>query len=181
MLGGGEVVIVSGPPGSGKTTVSAALVSDCERGVHLESDWFFRAIRSGFVAPWLPDAHNQNAAVMGVAADAAAAYAGAGYAVVWDGIVGPWFLDRIARRLRARRIRVQYLVLRPGRFTASERVQARGDTAETTGAEVMYDQFADLGEFESHVVSSDAPAEQVIEACRAALAEGRLTVEVDAR
>ena len=149
-------MIVSGPPGSGKTTVSAALASGYERGVHLESDWFFRSIRSGFVAPWLPDAHSQNAAVMVVAADAAAAYADAGYAVVWDGIVGPWFLGRVGRRLGARKIRVQYLVLRPRRVTASERVRRRGDTAETSGAEAMYDQFADLGEFEPHVVSSAA-------------------------
>ena len=175
----GEVVIVSGPPGSGKTTVSAALASGYERGVHLESDWLFRSIRSGFIAPWLPDAHSQNAAVMVVAADAAAAYADAGYTVVWDGIVGPWFLDLVARRLCAREIRVQYLVLRPRRITASQRVQGRGDTPETTGAEAMYDQFADLGEFESHVVSSDAPSEQVIEACKAALVDGRLKIELD--
>ena len=178
MLGGKEVVIVSGPPGSGKTTVSVALASGCERGVHLESDWFFRSIRSGFVAPWLPDAHSQNEAVMDVAADAAAAYADAGYTVVWDGIVGPWFLDRIARRLGARKIRVQYLVLRPSRVTALERVQERGDTAETTGAEAMYHHFADLGQFESHVVSSDAPAARVIKACRAALADNSLEVEL---
>ena len=44
----------------------------------MESDWFFRFIRSGFVAPWLPDAHGQNEAVMVIAADAAAAYAEAG-------------------------------------------------------------------------------------------------------
>ena len=172
-------MIVSGPPGSGKTTVSTALAAGCERGVHLESDWFFRSIRSGFVAPWLPDAHSQNAAVMAVAADAAAAYADAGYAVVWDGVVGPWFLDRVARRLAARKIRVQYLVLRPRRVTALERVRGRGDTAETSGTEAMYDQFAELGEFEPHVVSSDAPAAQVIEACRAALVEGSLEVELD--
>ncbi|MCY3578783.1 MAG: ATP-binding protein, partial [bacterium] len=92
--------------------MSAALASDYERGVHLESDWFYRSIRSGFVAPWLPDAHSQNAAVMVAAADAAAAYADAGYSVVWDGIVGPWFLDQVARRLEAREIGVQYLVLR---------------------------------------------------------------------
>lgn len=172
-------MIVSGPPGSGKTTVSAALASDFERGVHLESDWFFRSIKSGFVAPWLPDAHSQNAAVMVAAADAAAAYADAGYTVVWDGIVGPWFLGLIARRLGDREIRVQYLVLRPSRVTASHRVRDRGDTPETSGAETMYDQFADLGELESHVISSDAPADQVIEACRAALANGSLQVELD--
>ena len=114
-----------------------------------------------------------------VAADAAAAYADAGYVVVWDGIVGPWFLDRISRRLGARKIRVRYLVLRPKRVTASQRVQERDETAETSGAEVMYDQFADLGEFEPHVVSSDAPAAQVIETCRAALVDGRLEVGID--
>ena len=145
----------------------------------MESDWFFQSIRSGFVAPWLPDAHSQNAAVMVVAADAAAAYADAGYTVVWDGIVGPWFLDGIAQRLGAREIRVQYLVLRPRRVTASQRVRGRGDTPETSGAETMYDQFADLGEFEPHVVSSDAPAEEVIEACRAALVDGSLEVDLD--
>ncbi|MCP4224007.1 MAG: hypothetical protein GY773_11740 [Actinomycetia bacterium] len=41
---------------------------------------------------------------MDVATDAAAAYASAGYVVVWDGIVGPWFLDGVARRLGARGI-----------------------------------------------------------------------------
>ena len=172
-------MIVSGPPGSGKTTVSAALALSYERGVHLESDWFFRSIRSGFVAPWLPEAHGQNAAVMVAVADAAAAYVDAGYTVVWDGIVGPWFLGLVARRLGDREIRVQYLVLRPKRATASQRVQGRGDTPETSGAETMYDQFADLGELESHVISSDAPAEQVIEACRAALLDGSLRVDLD--
>ena len=172
-------MIVSGPPGSGKTTVSAALAFGYERGVHLESDWFFRSIRSGSIAPWLPEAHSQNAAVMMVAADAAAAYADAGYTVVWDGIVGPWFLGQIAQRLGDREIRVQYLVLRPRRATASQRVRGRGDTPENSGAESMYDQFADLGELESHVVSSDAPAEQVIEACRAALIDGSLRVDLD--
>ena len=57
-------------------------------------------------------------------------------------------------------------------------MQGRGDTAETTDAEALHDRFADLGSLEPHVVSSDAPAERVIEACRAALAEGSLVVEL---
>ncbi|MCY3577138.1 MAG: hypothetical protein OXH53_07475, partial [bacterium] len=85
----------------------------------------------------------------------------------------------VARRLEAREIGVQYLVLRPRRVKASQRVRGRGDTPEASGAETMYDQFADLGEFEPHVVSSDAPAEEVIEACRAALADGSLRVKLD--
>ncbi len=101
MASSGEVVIVSGPPGSGKTTVSATLALGYERGVHLESDWFYESIKSGFVAPWLPDAHSQNAAVMVAVADAAAAYADAGYTVVWDGIVGPW---SVSKRVSSRNV-----------------------------------------------------------------------------
>ncbi len=111
---------------------------------------------------------------MVIAADAAATYAEAGYAVVWDGIVGPWFLDLVARHLGARKIRLQYLVLRPGRTRALGRVRGRDDVVDTTGAEAMYDQFADLGDLEPHVVSSDGPAAQVIEECRTALADGSL-------
>ncbi|MXW62964.1 MAG: AAA family ATPase [Acidimicrobiaceae bacterium] len=181
MLSCGEVVIVSGPPGSGKTTVSTALASECGRGVHLESDWFFRFIRSGFVAPSLPEAHSQNEAVMTVAADAAAAYAEAGYAVVWDGIVGPWFLDQVARRLADRKIPMRYLVLRPSRTSALGRVRRRDDVVDTADAEALYAQFSDQGDLETHVVSSDGPVARVIEACRAALADDGLRIDLDSQ
>ncbi len=180
MLEGGQVVIISGPPGSGKTTVADAIVSGCELGVHLESDVFYRSIRSGFVAPHLPDAHHQNTAVMDVVTDAAAAYAEAGYAVVWDGVVGPWFLDRVARRLAARRLPLRYLVVRPDREVALDRVRKRDGVTETSGAEIMYGQFAALGEFESHVVESNRPIADVIGACRAALTGDSLMVSSDA-
>ena len=72
MVHPGEVVIVSCRPGSGKTTVAAALVADAVWGVHLESESFYRCIRAGFVAPHLPEPHEQNTAVLDVVVDATA-------------------------------------------------------------------------------------------------------------
>ena len=60
---------------------------------------------------------------MNIAADAVAGYAGAGYAVYWDGIVGPWFLDQVLARLDG--FDVSYIVLRPARQVALDRVRAR--------------------------------------------------------
>lgn len=168
---------MSGPPGSGKSTVATALAESVERGVHLESDWFFRWIRSGFVPPHLPASHGQNTAVMDVVTDAAAGYAEAGYVVVWDGIVGPWFLDRVLARLAARNVPVRYLVVRAERETALARVRARDRSVEVSGAEAMWGQFADLGGLESHVVSGEGDPAEVMARCRAALADGGLTLE----
>lgn len=174
MVSSGEVLIVSGPPGSGKTTVAAALAAGGPLAVHIESDWFYRSIAAGFVAPHLPEAKTQNTAVMDVVADAAAGYADAGYFVVWDGVVGPWFLDRVSRRLAARGVRLRYLVMRASREIALARVRDRDGTTETSGAAAMWDQFADLGELESHVVDGSGPVADVIAAVRLALAGAQL-------
>lgn len=50
--GQNEILILSGPPGSGKTTIAKLLGARRERAVHLESDAFFDFITSGYIEPW---------------------------------------------------------------------------------------------------------------------------------
>lgn len=71
------VLILTGPPGVGKTTTAALLADRHGPAVHLESDVFFRFIRSGYVEPWRSESHEQNRVVMGIVGEAAAAYADA--------------------------------------------------------------------------------------------------------
>ena len=66
------VLILTGAPGSGKTTVARLLTAQEIRAVHVESDCFFHFIKSGYVEPWKPESHGQNETIMRIVGDAAA-------------------------------------------------------------------------------------------------------------
>ena len=62
-LGGGRdvVMIVTGPPAAGKTTVSRRLADAEPKSAHVESGYFFGCTRSGFIPPPITKRHTQNA------------------------------------------------------------------------------------------------------------------------
>lgn len=150
-----NVLLLTGPPGSGKTTVARLVATDAARPtVHVTTDEFYRAIRTGFVAPWLAEAQHQNEVVVDVIVAAVGVYARGGYDVVVDGVIGPWFLGPF--RAAAGDWRLSYVVLRPDLDTTLRRGQARGGV-ELTDADAiteMHRVFADLGELESHAIDT---------------------------
>ncbi|HYC80873.1 MAG TPA: AAA family ATPase, partial [Solirubrobacterales bacterium] len=96
------VLILTGPPGSGKTTTAGLLSRRFGAGVHLKSDLFFDFVTAGFVEPWRPESQRQNEVVMRTVGEAAASYARGGYFTVVDGIVIPHrFLATVRAALAA--------------------------------------------------------------------------------
>jgi chloramphenicol 3-O-phosphotransferase len=168
----GEIILLTGSPGAGKSTVAALVATDAAGpAVHLTTDLYYRAIKTGFVPPYMPGAQKQNEVVVDAIVATATTYARGGYDIVVDGIIGPWFLKPF--QAAAEQVPMSYVVLRPDLETTLARAQQRADTElkDVEAITGMYDAFKDLGELERHVIDTSAlDAEQTAAEVRRAVA-----------
>ena len=134
----GRIVVITGSPGTGKTTVSAIVAdeSTLERSVRLHTDDFYHGLCKGAIPPHLPESNEQNQIVIEAFLEAAKRYARGGYDVIVDGIVGPWFLEPWRKAVREG-YEVHYIVLRASKEETLRRAIARDKLNRKTNIELV--------------------------------------------
>jgi hypothetical protein len=173
------VVVVTGPPGVGKTTISRLVAAAFDRSVHLQADDFLAAVVSGWVEPNLPEAAAQHEAVGGAIAVSAMGFAGDGYATVVDGYLCPDGVGGLAAACAARGLECHYVVLHADVDACWSRAESRGEgrwPLEREPFVAVHTRFRELALPARHVVDATSAAESVRDAVVAAYAEGRLVV-----
>lgn len=156
----GRIIIITGSPGTGKTTaaIKIAQESSLSKSVHMHTDDFYHYLSKGAVPPHLPESNTQNRIVIEAFLSAAKVFAQTGYDVIVDGIIGPWF---IAPWIKAAQegYEVHYIILRASKEETLKRAVNRSKLDEKTNIELvetMWDQFAQLENYESHVITTTA-------------------------
>ncbi len=169
-----SLLIVTGPPGAGKSTVSAMLAVRLSPSVLVEGDQFFGFLAEGAIEPWLPESRFQNGIVTEAAASATGRFA-AHYDTIYDGVVGPWLLPTFVSVTGLAEL--DYAILLPPVDVCVSRVRARTGHgfSDEAATHKMHTEFDGASIDRRHVLAgSSAGPEETVHDIELARAEGLL-------
>ena len=145
----GRIVVITGPPGTGKTTTAAIVAKESvmEKSVHMHTDDFYHYLSKGAIPPHLPESNEQNLIVIEAFLEASKRHVRGGYDVIVDGIIGPWFLTPWLNIVREG-YEVHYIILRASKEETMKRAVERSKLDRKTNVELvetMWEQFCNFG------------------------------------
>jgi predicted kinase len=122
-----QVIIVTGPPGAGKSSVAAALCERFDRMVHIDVDTLRHMVRAGYRQPWANDqqAEEQRHLAVQNASAIARECVATRYAVVIDDVVPPDAAARYGELLANIDANVHLVTLLPSLDVTAARDAAR--------------------------------------------------------
>ncbi len=170
----GAIVVISGCPGTGKSTVAAQLADQRQNGFLLSADDYYEFIQHP-IDPTDPASRDQNETVTRAAAGTARTFAEGGYAVFLDAVIGPWLLATFLEPLSGFRFEAHYLVLRASLETTLSRAMTRPEDGKIAAAGIrqMHRRFADLGLCERHAIETNGlQVSDTVEQVEAVIAAG---------
>ena len=138
----GSLLIITGPPGAGKSTVAKLVADAFDPSVLVQGDVFFEFLAQGAVPPWLPESQAQNTIVTEATAAAVGCFVRGDYTTVFDGIVGPWFLPTFIAA--AGLDTIQYVILFPSLDVCLNHIRSRvgHGLRDEAAATKMHEEFA---------------------------------------
>ncbi len=174
------MLIVTGSSGVGKTSISNRVSASFDLGVRVPIDDVERLIVAGRVAQSAPSAGHQNHVVGGAVFAAAMQFALGGYTTLIDGVIFPDVLPALVSACESHGVELHYAVLRAEFEVCLVRARQRnaecGFETDVGALRALWERFAEVGDFEEHVVDASNAAEVVATAVLASYEGGRLRV-----
>ena len=162
--------------------MSKRLVNHTGPSALIEGDRFFAFLARDAIEPWLPESHEQNSVVVNAAAAATGRFTEGGFFTVYDGVIGPWFIDAFASASGLTEL--NYVVLMPDVETCVERVLSRSGHGfrDEAATRKMHAEFATATVDPRHVLSiGSESARDVVDRIVAATEAGHLRYSLASR